>query len=96
MAYDVGDRVRCTGTWTDSDDAATDPANVFATVQDPSGNQNDYTYGVDAELVKSATGIYYFDKTVDEAGLWRYRFYSTGSGIAAQENAFTVRTQQVT
>ncbi len=86
--------MRCTGTFTDSAGTATDPAAIFGQVKDPSGNITSYEYGVDAELVKSATGIYYFDVDVDEPGDWWYRFYSTGSGQAAGETQFWARVQR--
>ncbi len=49
-------------------------------------------YGTDAELVKSATGVYHVDVDADEAGIWRYRFESgSGVGQAATEGHFKVR-----
>lgn len=90
--YDKGDEVRCTGTFTDANESAVDPDAVTFKVRDPSGNITSYIYGTDSELVKSATGIYYVDVDVDESGYWRYRFESTGSGQAAGENEFNVKT----
>lgn len=88
--YDLGELVRCTGTFTDIDGNAQDPESVFAEILDPSGNEDEYEYGVDAELVKSATGVYYVDVDADEVGWWSYRVYSTGSGQAAAESKFLV------
>lgn len=85
MAYSVGDSVRITGTWTNAAGTAVDPAGVFAAYRDPSGNTTTLTYGVDAELVKDSTGVYYVDVDADEAGWWHYRFYSTGEGKAASK-----------
>jgi len=89
--WDVGDLIRCTGTFTDSAGAAVDPANVFVKIKDPSRNVDTYQYGVDSELVKSGTGVYYTDVDVDERGTWAYRWYSTGTGQAAGENTFKAR-----
>lgn len=86
--YDVGDEVRCTGTFTDADGTAQDPTGVTFKFTDPSGNTTTYTYGTDAQLVKSATGVYYVDVNVDEAGRWWYRFAGTGTGQAADELYF--------
>lgn len=91
-SYFVGAEVRCQGTFTDADGNAQDPAAVFVQVNDPSGNTDSYQYGVDVELVKSATGIYYVDVDCDEEGWWDYRVYSTGAGQAAGEDKFQVRT----
>ena len=89
--YDKGDLIRCTGTFTDADDVAINHANVFFKVRDPYRNVAvDYEYGFDAELVRSATGIYYADVSGTTVGRWFYRFYSTGTGQAAGENDFDV------
>lgn len=91
--YDKGDVVRCSGAFTDSDGVAQDPAAVFCEYRDPSGNVTDLEYGVDGELVKSAVGSYYVDVDADEVGFWYYRFYSTGTGQAADEDVFRVASQ---
>ena len=94
-AYDTGDLVRCTGTFTDAAGAAVDPTTVAFKVKDPSANTTTYTYGVDAELVQQAAGIYYLDVSIDETGDWWYRFESTGTGQAGGEDNFYVRPSQV-
>ena len=48
------------------------------------------TAGVDAELVKEAIGNYYVDLLLDEAGLWKWRYESTGIVDSAQQDSFTV------
>ena len=88
--YDKGDLVTCRGTFTDSDGNAQDPDAIYCKVTDPSGNTDSYQYGVDAELVRSSTGVYYVNVDADEVGVWYYRFYSTGAGQAAEESSFTV------
>lgn len=94
--YDVGDLVRVTGTFTDSSGNAQDPTAVYCAFKDPSGNVTTYQYGQDAALEKSSTGVYYVDIDVDEAGVWYYRWYATGTGQAAGESTFSVREQEVT
>ena len=88
--YDIGNVVRATVALTNplDGDAAVDPAAVFASVRDTSGAVTTYTYGDDAELVKSATGIYYIDVTLAAAGRYYVRLWSTGSGQAAEESSF--------
>ena len=90
-SYDKGDTVRCTGTFTDSDGNEQDPSAVFFEFNTPAGVNTEHQYGVDAELVKSATGVYYVDIDANAAGIWAYRFYATGSGKAASENKFAVK-----
>lgn len=95
--YDLGDLVRCDTSdtpFTNTAGTVIDPAAVFFKVKDPNGTVTTYTYGVDAALVKSAVGTYYVDVNANVAGTWYYRFYSTGSGQAADENSFTVATSQ--
>ena len=88
--FDKGDLVRCTGTFTDSAGDATDPSAVFFQVTNPAGTQTEYEYGADAELVKSATGIYYVDVDAPTPGRWYAAFYSTGTGQAAKEIIFDI------
>ena len=89
--YDVGDLIRVTGTWEDAAGTDTDPTGLTFAFIDPSDNTITYTYGVDGELVKQATGIYYVDVDIDEHGTWWYRFASTGTAQAASEAYFHVR-----
>jgi hypothetical protein len=41
-------------------------------------------------LVKSSTGVYYVDVDANAEGPWPVRFYSTGTGQAAEEDIFYV------
>ena len=88
--YDVGDLVRVTGTWTDSDGAATDPTAVKLYYKDPSGNITESTYLTDTDITQDTTGVYYADIDIDESGKWFYRWVGTGSAQAADEYWFTV------
>ena len=90
--YDLGDLVRVTGTWTDplNSDAAIDPSKVYCTVTAPDGDATTYEYIVDSELVRSGTGVYYVDVAASEEGIWKCRFYSTGTGQAAELVKFIV------
>jgi hypothetical protein len=90
MSYDIGDVVRCTGTFTTAAGVATDPTAVNFRVKTPAGTVTTYVYGTDAELVKASTGVYYVDVSLTMAGSWTYRFYSTGVGQAAAEATFWV------
>ena len=93
--YGKGDLVRVTGTFTDSGDVAVDPTAVIFKYKPPSSATVTYTFGVDAELVKSATGIYYVDVSATESGQWWHEFSSTGTGQAVDESYFVVRQSNV-
>jgi len=75
--------------FTDLDGDSVDPTVVKLSHRDPSLNVTHLVYGVDA-IVKETTGVYYFDIDADEAGVWYYRWWSTGTGQAATEKSFTV------
>ena len=76
---DVGDKCRVTCTFKNLAGADTDPTAITFKMLEPDGTVTTYVYGVDAELVKSATGIYYVDWTSDQAGRHLYRFIGTGT-----------------
>lgn len=86
--YDIGDQVRVTVTFSVGG-INTDPTTITLKVKDPSHNVDTYTYAL-GQLVKSATGIYYKDISIDEAGIWHYRFEGTGAVISADEDYFQV------
>jgi hypothetical protein len=88
--YKVGQVARCTGTFKDEDDVVQDPTAVFFHLIDPSENEITLEYGVDGTLVKASTGVYYVDVAADEAGIFAYRFYSTGTYVTADEDQFEV------
>jgi hypothetical protein len=84
--YDVGDVATVDASWK-VNDALTDPATVTLRVLKPSGATATYVYGTDPEVQKSAVGSYYGQVTVDEPGVWSYRFEGTdpAPGVAAGE-----------
>lgn len=90
--YDKGDLVRAAAAFTTTAGAATDPSAVFAKYTTPAGTVTTLTYGVDAALVKDSTGNYHVDIDASSVGTWTYRFYSTGTGQAAAEGEFFVKS----
>lgn len=94
--YDVGDKVRITGAWTDPNDsdAAIDPTTVSAAYKNPSGVVLTKVYGSDADVVRSGTGSFYMDISITVSGEYWYRWIGTGTGQAAGESMFGVREQQ--
>ena len=68
-----GDVVRLTISVTDPDDdtMAVDPAALVVKVLPPGETTaTTYTYGTDAEIVRSDTGEYYIDIELDDDGDW--------------------------
>lgn len=90
--YEIGDTIRLTGTFTVSS-VNTDPTTVTLKVQDPSGNEDTFTYAL-GTVSKSATGIYYKDVSLDEKGTWHYRWVGTGAVASADEGYVFVRESQ--
>lgn len=73
----------------DAADAYTDPAAVFAALQDPNDAIQVFEYGTDDELTKRETGRYRLAKafTSADVGTWRFKGYSTGDGAASTADA---------
>lgn len=90
MAYDRGDSVRATATFTVAS-VNTDPTTIKLKIRNPAGLVTTYTYLVDVALVRSATGIYYLDFTLDSAGTWYTRWEGTGTCAAVDETTVTVQ-----
>jgi hypothetical protein len=90
--YDEGDLVRLTAAFTVAS-VATDPTTVTLKVKDPSGNVTTYTYAL-AEVTKDSTGNYHKDITIDEPGVWYYRWIGTGTVVAADEARLDVASSE--
>lgn len=93
--YDLGDVVRVSAAFTDPNNAnaAVDPTAVLLAYKTPDGTVTTYTYGV-STIVRASAGNYYADLTPTAAGIHYYRWYSTGTGQAAEEKSFTVQAPQ--
>lgn len=85
-SYTTGATVRVTATFT-SNGSNVDPSTVTCKVRTPAGVTTSYTYA-GGDIIKSSTGVYYYDIDVSQDGTWTYRFSSTGSGKAANEGKF--------
>lgn len=86
--YDIGDQPTVTATIKDTAGTLADPTAVTVKFIDPSGNQ---TTGDNA--TQSSTGVYTwtFPNALDEAGLWRVKFFASGALVAAEEIGVRVR-----
>ena len=70
-----------------------DPTTVVFKVKSPSGAVTTYTYPTDPQLVKQVAGSYYVTVDANVDGQWWTRWQATGTGQAAQESPFVVRSE---
>lgn len=89
-AYVKGNLVRLSGLYTNDVGTVIDPSVVKVSVLEPGELPVTYQYGVDDGVVKDSTGNYHLDIDAETEGVWRYRWYSTGTGQAANESAFEI------
>ena len=68
-----------------------DPGSVTFTVKSPAPVITQYVYGVDEEVVKEGTGVYYMDILFNETGTWCYRVDGTVPAPGAAEGALSIR-----
>jgi hypothetical protein len=105
-AFDINDLVRIgnhTGTNGNGDSraafkdplgVATDPSAVTVRLRKPSGAVLIYgwpTVAADGILVKEATGKFYIDVLIDEAGTWYWQLTGTGTVQTSEAGEFWVR-----
>ena len=89
--YDIGDTATLLGTFRDPEenDEYFDPSVVKCDVKHPvTGVVTTYTYPTSTQMRKLDVGRYACDVDVTVKGQWFYRFYSTGTGKAAEESYF--------
>lgn len=91
LAYHAGDVRKLQATFKDSAGTNTDPTTVTFKIRAGDGSATTYVYGTDAQLVKSATGVYYVLWTIASRRRHYYRFVGTGTVAAAEEGEFAVR-----
>lgn len=89
--FPKGNIVHCTASFRDvTSGSLVDPASVKFKVETPGGVATEYTYGAGGQVQRLAVGEYYSDVDLDAAGVWHFRFSSTGTGQAAEEDSFSV------
>lgn len=88
MAYDGGDMVRLTATYTASGGAQVDAATVILQVMNPLGSVS--TWGYPASITKDSTGNYYADVLASIGGNWHYRWAGLQTNWSAGEGTFAV------
>ena len=90
--YDKGDTIRLKAEFKVSS-VYTDPTAVTLKVKNAAGVISTYTYAL-AEITKLSTGIYYKDISINDDGIWFYKFEGTGTVAAASEHKFEVRRSE--
>jgi len=95
--YTLGASVRVWCTFQDSSSNNQDPDNVFFRYVDSAGSTTSLTYGgtgANTRVVKNATGVYYWDVDANAQGTFSYKWWSTGVGQAADQDAFHVKEER--
>lgn len=93
--YDIGDVIRASVVFT-VDGTAADPTDVYFAYQTPDGAIQNSTYAAGTtDITRTAVGYYQKDIATTGAGLYEYRFWSTGTAQAAEEGYFSVRARRV-
>jgi len=90
--YDVGDVVRVLGTYRSTAGAVGDPTVVRVKYRAPGSTMVTFTFSTGGtDITKVSTGVYRSDVQVNTAGVWRYRWDSSGALRAAGEKQFRVK-----
>ena len=94
--YDIGDLVRVSAVFKNASGEAADPTTVRVQYKNSAaGVLVSMLYGTDSEVIKCATGEYYLDIEVDQAGMWHYKWVGGGVVTAVEEGFFRVRETNV-
>lgn len=88
--YAKGQIVRCEGKFeVEATRVLVDPATITFKAKSPTGVLTTYTTPA-SQIIKDATGKYHVDVNANTAGVWTYRFESSGTYQAADERTFIV------
>ncbi len=68
-----------------------DPTTVVFKLQIPGSDVVEYTYGVNAEIVKDSTGAYHFDLSLTLEGTYSYSWHGTGAVIFADDGVLVAQ-----
>ena len=91
----VGDKVRLGCAAATMAGVATDPTALSVTVKPPLGAAVTYTWPDDVQVVKTATGTFYYDHIITEAGVHQVRWVATGALVKAAQTSFSVAAVNV-
>lgn len=88
--YNIGDRLRFSITLTDVDGNLSDPDTITLQVQNPSGvTVGNYSLAGGTVFLLSE-GVYFGYHLVDAAGVWVYRWQTTGIPTLVEESIVNV------
>lgn len=93
--YTLGTAVKITAEFKTEAGDLFDPDAVIAKVQKPSdaaGTVTSYTYGIDAEVERTSTGLYFMWIATDEIGDWVYGWLSDDDHDVANDGTFSIET----
>jgi hypothetical protein len=96
--YDPGDSVRVIVTVRDNADVATDPTAFLFRYRDAAGTWTTLTYGTDAAVVRTATGVFaviiYVPNAAASSDEWRYEGEArnaSAQSLTVSQGSFRVR-----
>jgi hypothetical protein len=75
--YEYGSSPVLTDTVRNAAGTIVDPATLRFRFKNPAGTITTYIYGTDAQLVRSATGVYYVQLLCESAGFWSWEYKAT-------------------
>ncbi|MCK4814626.1 hypothetical protein KA005_02555 [bacterium] len=86
--YDLGDSIRLEAMFRVTG-SLVDPVIVELEVRDPSGNIDSFTLA-GAGVTRRMLGTFYRDVFLNESGQWWYRYFGSGTVLAADEKYLIV------
>lgn len=90
-AYDKGQSVKLSTSFTDANGAAANPTTVTCQVEKPDGTETTYTSATTPAVTNPSTGTYQLVIVADQSGMWSYRWEgTTGTTVAVDEQQFHV------
>ncbi len=84
----VGQQPKLTVTFRNLSGALADPTAVTFRMREPNGDERNYLYGLNGQLVRASEGIYYVLWTIAQAGRHDYSFTGLDGIVAYGEGAF--------
>lgn len=68
-----------------------DPTTVACEIEKPDGTILPFVYITDPEIVRDSLGTFHMFVDADQSGMWKYRWFSTGTGQTANMRQFRIR-----
>jgi hypothetical protein len=92
LRYDIGEPVTISALYRNTAGVITNPTTVTLRYRNPAGT---VTVKQQADLTNPSTGLWTYNITPDQSGVWWYRFEGTGAAAAIEEHFFYVRVRRV-